>query len=166
MDSNSKGRTKKGAKPSVIREKSSKDHGRDTNLRVIHQRSKKDRRMKSSARTNGRRKEDTGSSQAPQLQVEILEETFAVLSPRGGELVEKFYDELFHRYPSVRPLFAGVKPETQQRKLLSALALVVANLRKPAALNNPGYYTPFGIRVPGTGDSTCTHDRPTRSAAA
>ena len=134
MDSSSRGRTKKVAKSTVAHGQSSKDRGSAANLRVIHRRSEKDRRIDGAAQRGGRRKNELGASKAPQLQAEILEETFAALAPRGEELVERFYAELFRRYPGVRPLFADVKSETQQRKLLSALALVVRNLRKPEAL--------------------------------
>ena len=134
MDSSNKGRAKKVAKSTVAKEQPSKGKGRAANLRVLHRRSEKDRRIEGAARRGGRRNNEPRTSKVPQLQVEILEATFAALAPRGGELVQRFYDELFHRYPGVRPLFANVKPETQQRKLLAALALVVRNLRQPAAL--------------------------------
>ena len=134
MDSSSKGRAKKAEKSSVAHEQPSSGRGSAAKLRVINRRSEQDRRIDAGARRGGRRKNEPGSSKAPQLQVEILEKTFATLAPRGGELVERFYAELFHRYPGVRPLFAGVKPESQQRKLLAALALVVRNLRQPEAL--------------------------------
>ena len=134
MDSSSKGRAKKAAKSAAAHEQLSKNRGNTANLRVIHRRSEQDRRIDAAARRGGRRKNEPGSRKAPQFQVEILEQTFAALAPRGEELVERFYAELFHRYPDVRPLFAGVKPESQQRKLLAALALVVRNLRQPEAL--------------------------------
>ena len=136
MDSSSKGRAKKVAKATTLaHEQPAKGRGRVANLRVLHRRSAKDRRIDDAARHGGRRKNEPGASRAPQLQVEILEATFAALAPRGDELVERFYGELFRRYPAVRPLFANVKAETQQRKLLAALALVVGNLRQPEALS-------------------------------
>ncbi len=68
------------------------------------------------------------------LQIELLETSFEALKPRGDELVEYFYDQLFEQYPTVLPLFEGADMQKQQGKLLSALALVVASLRTPEAL--------------------------------
>ena len=68
------------------------------------------------------------------LNIDLLEETFNALAPQGEELVKRFYDELFHRYPGVKPLFKNTTQEAQQEKLLGALVLVVNNLRKPKSL--------------------------------
>ncbi len=68
------------------------------------------------------------------LNVDLLEQTFQALAPQGAELVRRFYDELFRRHPDVVPMFANTTKEEQQKKLLSALALVVNNLRKPDVL--------------------------------
>ena len=62
---------------------------------------------------------------------ELLEQSFNLLAPRAEELVARFYDRLFFRYPAVRPLFAHTQPKQQQTKLLASLKLVVNNLRKP-----------------------------------
>ncbi|VAW99093.1 Methyl-accepting chemotaxis protein I (serine chemoreceptor protein), partial [hydrothermal vent metagenome] len=68
------------------------------------------------------------------LEVALLEETFATLAPQGEALVARFYEELFARFPEVRPMFANTDPAQQQKKLLAALQLVVASLRRPAQL--------------------------------
>ena len=73
-------------------------------------------------------------SELDQKQIEILEETFAKLADSGDKLVENFYIQLFKRYPDVKPLFANVDQKEQEKKLLSGLALVINNLRKPEAL--------------------------------
>lgn len=69
--------------------------------------------------------------------VEAIEKSFAILAPRADELVARFYEELFRRYPEMQPLFKDANPTKQRAKLLSALRLVVQNLRKPAALQKP-----------------------------
>ncbi len=69
------------------------------------------------------------------LDVPVLEESFALLAPQGEELVRRFYDSLFKRYPQVIPLFDGVDPQEQQKKLLAALALTVGALRAPEKLH-------------------------------
>ena len=43
-----------------------------------------------------------------QLNVDLLEQSFDLLKGRGEELVARFYEELFERYPEVLPLFAGI----------------------------------------------------------
>ncbi len=50
-----------------------------------------------------------------QLNVDLLEQSFDLLKGRGEELVARFYEELFERYPEVLPLFAGTD-QKQQRK--------------------------------------------------
>jgi len=67
-------------------------------------------------------------------QIKLLEDSFSALAPRADELVARFYGELFKRYPAVKPMFAGVNPNEQKKKLLAALKLVIHNLRNPAKL--------------------------------
>lgn len=74
--------------------------------------------------------QDTG------LNVSLLETTFSALAPQGEYIVRRFYEELFRRYPDVKPMFDNTSIEDQQRKLLNALKLVISNLRNPEALNN------------------------------
>ena len=57
--------------------------------------------------------------------------SFRRLAPRSATLAERFYATLFARYPEVRPLFAGVSIEDQQKKLVRALALIVRHLEEP-----------------------------------
>jgi len=68
------------------------------------------------------------------LDVETLESSFNLLAPQADELVRRFYDELFKRYPAVVPMFAHTNPVDQQKKLIAALKLVIENVRKPEAL--------------------------------
>ena len=68
------------------------------------------------------------------MNIELLEETFAALSDEAEELVARFYEELFERFPGVKPLFKDSEINEQKKKLLSALVLVVNNLRKPDVL--------------------------------
>ncbi|WP_269471118.1 methyl-accepting chemotaxis protein [Sulfuriflexus mobilis] len=68
------------------------------------------------------------------LDVETLESSFAALAPQADDLVKRFYEELFERYPAVKPLFKNTTPAKQRKKLVAALALLVNNLRKPDEL--------------------------------
>ncbi len=70
------------------------------------------------------------------LDVKALEDSFSLLAPRAEELVKNFYTELFKQYPAVIPMFKNTNPDDQQKKLLAALKLVIANLRKPDALGD------------------------------
>ena len=70
------------------------------------------------------------------LNVELLETTFSALAPQGEHIVKRFYEELFSRYPDVKPMFANVSEQDQQKKLLSALKLVINNLRNPDVLTD------------------------------
>ncbi len=68
------------------------------------------------------------------LNVDLLEKTFAALAPQGEDLAHRFYEELFLRYPAVKPMFAKTSMAEQEKKLLSALVLVINSLRKPEVL--------------------------------
>ncbi len=74
------------------------------------------------------------SEQLDLRQLEIIENTFSQLADNGDKLVEGFYNLLFERYPEVKPMFANVDQKEQEKKLLSSLALVVNNIRKPEVL--------------------------------
>ncbi|MHA7815414.1 MAG: methyl-accepting chemotaxis protein [Pseudohaliea sp.] len=66
--------------------------------------------------------------------LELLEESFALLEPQAERLVGRFYEKLFEDYPAVEPLFADTNMAKQRAMLLAALQLVVNNLRKPEKL--------------------------------
>ncbi|KPJ96331.1 MAG: hypothetical protein AMJ53_00985 [Gammaproteobacteria bacterium SG8_11] len=68
--------------------------------------------------------------------MQTLEQTFKLLQPNLTDVVHSFYNRLFSRYPKVRPLFANVTQAKQEKKLLTALNVVMNNLRKPEALVN------------------------------
>jgi len=93
------------------------------------------------------------------LNVELLEESFEKIKPRAEEFAASFYEKLFTTHPELKPLFAKTDMEKQQKKLISALVLVVENLRSPEALGPvlnalggrhigygviPKYYRPVG----------------------
>ncbi|MFT7414770.1 MAG: methyl-accepting chemotaxis protein [Methylophagaceae bacterium] len=76
--------------------------------------------------------------------VELLEESFAVLALQGNALAARFYQLLFENYPDVIPLFSAVSPDEQQKKLLASLVLLVQNLHKPELLGE--YLKGLGAR--------------------
>lgn len=68
------------------------------------------------------------------LQVELLEQSFKAVAPRGQAFVASFYETLFAAHPEVTPLFGHVDMTAQRTKLLGALVLAVENLRRPEVL--------------------------------
>src|SRR3954468_13805391 len=68
------------------------------------------------------------------LNIQVLEESFALVKPQAADFVTSFYDILFSDYPAVQPLFARVAMPEQRQKLLSALVLMVDYLREPDIL--------------------------------
>ncbi|MEG4327545.1 globin domain-containing protein [Microcoleus sp. herbarium5] len=93
------------------------------------------------------------------LNVELLEQSFEKIKPRADEFAATFYEKLFTTHPELKPLFAKTDMAKQQKKLISALVLVVENLRSPEALGPvlnalggrhigygviPKYYRPVG----------------------
>ena len=68
------------------------------------------------------------------LDADTLRSSFELLAPNADKMVSRFYDELFARFPAVKPLFANTTKAKQQKKLVSALKLVIANLDNPDAL--------------------------------
>jgi PAS domain S-box-containing protein len=82
--------------------------------------------------------------QKEKTEVELLEESFAVLAPQGDALAARFYQRLFEYYPTVMPLFSGSSVAEQQKKLLAALVLLVQNLHRPDVLNE--YLKGLGAR--------------------
>ena len=81
--------------------------------------------------------DDDGSGDEPEalpLNIDLLEETFAAIAPRGDELMADFCERLFERHPEVQPMFAGTDMREQPKKLFGALATVVHSLRDPGEL--------------------------------
>jgi hemoglobin-like flavoprotein len=68
------------------------------------------------------------------LDVDTLETSFDLLAPRGDELVEVFYRNLFEMAPEVQPLFATTDMKRQRAMLLAALVLLRNSLRDLDAL--------------------------------
>jgi len=75
---------------------------------------------------------------------QLLEESFAVLVPQGGEFAIRFYERLFLENPDLALLFDGISIKGQQKKLLASLVLLVQNLHKPEVLKD--YLMGLGAR--------------------
>lgn len=63
--------------------------------------------------------------------IALLESSFAAVAGQAADFAEAFYARLFARYPSVKPLFARTSMKRQQQHLVSALAMIIDNLRNP-----------------------------------
>ncbi len=68
--------------------------------------------------------------------VELIEQSFEMIKPYGDIFVNSFYNNLFTANPEAKSLFKNTDMETQKKKLLDSLVLVVENLRKPEVLDN------------------------------
>lgn len=68
--------------------------------------------------------------------VERIESSFRLLAPRGPELVDRFYAQMFAAHPSLRAMFPADMAQ-QKAKLLASIQLVISNLRRPEALTKP-----------------------------
>lgn len=60
-------------------------------------------------------------------QIELVQESFAMIAPKADEVASLFYERLFTLDPSVRPLFRG-DLKHQGKKLMATLALVASGL--------------------------------------
>ena len=63
-------------------------------------------------------------------QIIIVQTTFSYVLPFADETADSFYHHLFHLEPSLRPMFKR-DMDSQRRKLISSLVLVIKNLQRP-----------------------------------
>ncbi|MGB3615342.1 MAG: globin family protein [Elainellaceae cyanobacterium] len=66
--------------------------------------------------------------------IELIEASFEKIKPSAIAFSNSFYQHLFRNNPALKPMFAEVSPELQQKKLVASLALIVENLHNPSAL--------------------------------
>lgn len=75
------------------------------------------------------------TEQSGTLRIDLLEASFELLAPRGEELVERFYTQLFSVAPEARSMFP-TDMAGQKRALLGALGMIVSSLRAPEKLGS------------------------------
>jgi hemoglobin-like flavoprotein len=83
------------------------------------------------------------------LNVELLEDSFALVRPNADRFAADFYDRLFAAHPGTRQLFAGADMAEQRKKLMDSLVLVIENLENPGVLT--GALQRLGARHSGYG---------------
>ncbi len=88
-------------------------------------------------------------------QLELIESSFALLAPKGDELVERFYTKLFETAPGVRSMFPD-DMAGQKRALLGSLGMIVSSLRAPEKLG--AYLGSLGHRHTGYGAIEAHYD--------
>jgi methyl-accepting chemotaxis protein len=81
----------------------------------------------------------------------LLQESLGLVAPVADELVRAFYDQLFHDYPQVRPMFPAVM-DLQRERLLKAIIALVTHYDRPEqlmpALTAMGRnHTGYGVRL-------------------
>ncbi len=62
------------------------------------------------------------------VQQDLVQSSFAKVAPIAEQAAVIFYDDLFQRDPSLRPMFPDDMTE-QRRKLMAMLAMAVTNLK-------------------------------------
>jgi hemoglobin-like flavoprotein len=62
------------------------------------------------------------------LNVPVLRSTFELVVERQPQLVHRFYEILFTRYPQVKPLFGRNSAAAQEKMLTDALVAVIDHL--------------------------------------
>lgn len=67
-------------------------------------------------------------------QIELVENSFEKIKPHVAEFSASFYKHLFRNSPKLRSMFSTTDMEKQQQKLVSALVLLVSNVRTPDML--------------------------------
>ena len=88
----------------------------------------------SQATTAGGTAEQQNKTGLTALKIDALEQSFKLVAPQGEQLVHRFYERLFEKYPAVKPLFKNTTIAEQEKKLLASLVLVIQNLRHPDKL--------------------------------
>jgi methyl-accepting chemotaxis protein len=76
----------------------------------------------------------TSSRNVLGLEADVLRETFKLLAPQANEMVLRFYDELFARFPGVIPMFAKTTKAKQAKMLVGAISTVIENIDDPDTL--------------------------------
>jgi hemoglobin-like flavoprotein len=67
---------------------------------------------------------------------QIIRDSFALLAPHAGKLMDRFYERLFARAPQVRSMFPADMTK-QKAHLAAAVGLVVKHADNLAALEKP-----------------------------
>lgn len=65
-----------------------------------------------------------------ETEIVLLEESFAEVAAMREQAAELFYERLFEHDPSLRAMFMQTDMKEQGRKLMAALSIVIASLRK------------------------------------
>lgn len=73
-------------------------------------------------------------TEAPSLNVALLQSSFLKLEPQAQEFSDTFYRILLNKYPRLRPLFSETDMEKQKVKLIESLKLVMVNVYNTEAL--------------------------------
>lgn len=68
-----------------------------------------------------------------EVQIQLVQESFALVKPIASMAADLFYGRLFELDPALRPLFKGDLQE-QKTKLMATLAFAVAGLDRPETI--------------------------------
>ncbi|WP_019507993.1 globin domain-containing protein [Pleurocapsa sp. PCC 7319] len=76
----------------------------------------------------------TTSTSPENIQIELVEQSFAKIEPQGSAFAASFYQNLFAAYPETQQLFAKTDIGKQEKKFINSLVLLVESLRQPEIL--------------------------------
>jgi|GEM_PF-1198144 len=62
---------------------------------------------------------------------QLIQESFDLIKKDSYEFANTFYETLLINNPELKPIFAKTDMESQKKKLMTALTLIVLNLRNP-----------------------------------
>ncbi|MEL7350479.1 MAG: globin family protein [Cyanobacteria bacterium P01_A01_bin.116] len=68
------------------------------------------------------------------MDIKLLESSFEQVAPQAIAFSASFYETLFRHNPELKPMFAEVSQQAQEKKLVFSLAAIVENLRNPDVL--------------------------------
>ncbi len=70
------------------------------------------------------------------LDADLIQSSYSIVKAQADEFTESFYQILFDKYPSVRPLFSNTDMKKQKKKLIESLDLVLVNVHNPQAFRS------------------------------
>ncbi len=93
------------------------------------------RRATARKRTPANRRRTARKKTAPNEgeKFELIAASFAALSQRTDELVTRFYEALFARYPEIKAQLQSVAIDLQKTELTTVLSQLINNFNKPDA---------------------------------
>lgn len=72
----------------------------------------------------------------PPSDISLIQQSFRMVASQGNQIVSRFYDLLFERFPELRSFFRSNNPSQQQTNFLNGLCTLILYLENPQALRS------------------------------